>query len=49
MDYESMTDFGRAGDAWMADDEARRLTETVRADSPFAPSSAGLYTEVTLF
>jgi hypothetical protein len=49
MQYDSMTDFGRAGDAWMNDEEARRLTETTHADSPFAPTSSGLYTEVTVF
>jgi hypothetical protein len=49
MEYDSMTEFGRAGDAWMADDDARRLTETMRADSPFMPGSSGIYTEVTLF
>ena len=49
MQYNSMTDYGRAGDAWMQDDDARRLTETMRGDSPFVPGTSGLFTEVTLF
>jgi hypothetical protein len=50
IEYNSMTEFGAAGDSWMADDAARQLTETVRtADSPFEPLSAGLFTEVAIF
>jgi hypothetical protein len=49
MEYESMSAFGAAGDAWMADDAARQLTETARTDSPFEPLSAGLFTEVAVF
>ena len=46
MEYDSMRTFGQAGDAWMADDAARRLTGTMRGDSPFEPVSSGLFTEV---
>jgi hypothetical protein len=46
MEYDSMRAFGQAGDAWMADDAARRLTGTMRGDSPFEPVSSGLFTEV---
>jgi hypothetical protein len=49
MEYNSMTEFGAAGDGWMADDAARQLTETMRTDSPFEPLSAGLFTEVAIF
>ncbi len=49
MEYNSMTEFGVAGDGWMADDAARQLTETMRTDSPFEPLSAGLFTEVAIF
>jgi hypothetical protein len=49
MEYESMTDFGKAGDAWMADDTGRRLTEQMRSDRPFMPISSGLFTEIALF
>jgi hypothetical protein len=36
-----MSEFGAAGDAWMADDAARQLTDMTRSDSPFEPLSAG--------
>jgi hypothetical protein len=49
MEYNSMTEFGTAGDSWMADDAAQRLTAKMRADSPFEPISSGLFTEVALF
>ncbi len=49
MEYDSMTGFGVAGDAWMTDDAGRRLTEKMRTDSPFVPISSGLFTEVALF
>jgi hypothetical protein len=49
MEYNSMSEFGAAGDAWMADDAARQLTDKMRSDSPFEPLSAGLFTEVTIF
>jgi hypothetical protein len=49
MEYNSMTEFGAAGDSWMADEAARQLTETMRTDSPFEPLSAGLFTEVAIF
>jgi hypothetical protein len=49
MEYNSMREFGMAGDAWMADDAARRLTGQMRTDSPFEPLSAGLFTEVAIF
>ena len=49
MEYESMTEFGRAGDAWTTDEAARDLVATMRDNSPFEPISAGLFTEVALF
>jgi hypothetical protein len=48
MEFESMTSFGAAGDRWMAGD-GRRLTERMRTDTPFAPVSSGLFTEVAMF
>jgi hypothetical protein len=48
-EYNSMSELGAAGDAWMADDAARQLTDTMRTDSPFEPVSEGLFTEVELF
>jgi hypothetical protein len=49
MEYDSMSDFGAAGDAWMADDTGRRLTDRTRDDSPFVAISSGLFTEVALW
>jgi hypothetical protein len=49
VEYESMRDFGIAGDAWMTGEVGRRLTERMRDDSPFTPISSGLFTEVSLF
>jgi hypothetical protein len=49
MEYNSMSEFGAAGDAWMPDDAASQLTDRMRSDSPFEPLSAGLFTEVAIF
>jgi hypothetical protein len=49
VEYDSMTDYGRAGDAWLTDDSGRRLTERMHGDCPFEPGPAGLYTQVELF
>ena len=49
MEYNSMREFGTAGDAWLADDTGRSITQRMRTDSPFEPLSSGLFTEVTLF
>jgi hypothetical protein len=48
MEYNSMREFREAGDWWLTDDEGRRMTETMRSDSPFEPISSGLFTEVTI-
>jgi hypothetical protein len=48
VEYNSMREFGMAGDAWLADEAGRSLTERMRADRPFEAVSSGLYTEVTL-
>jgi hypothetical protein len=48
MEYNSITEFGQAGDEWMAGEAARRLTNTMRSDSPFEPVSSGLFTEVAI-
>ena len=47
-EYNSMREFGMAGDAWLADEAGQSLTERMRADRPFDPVSSGLYTEVAL-
>ncbi len=49
MEYNSMKDFGIAGDAWQTDDAGKTLIERLRNDSPFQPLSAGMFTEVALF
>ena len=49
MEYNSMKEFGMAGDAWLADDAGRSITGQMRNDRPFEPLSSGLFTEVTLF
>ena len=49
IEYNSMRDFGTAGDAWIADEAGRALTQRMRTDSPFEPVSSGLYTEVAIF
>ena len=49
MEYNSMHEFGTAGDAWLADETGRSITQRMRNDAPFAPLSAGLFTEVRLF
>ena len=48
MEYNSMREFGEAGDHWRTDDAARRLVDAMRSDSPFEPVSSGLYTEVAI-
>jgi hypothetical protein len=48
VEYNSMKEFGMAGDAWLADDAGRSLTERMRSDRPFEAVSSGLYTEVAL-
>jgi hypothetical protein len=47
VEYESMTSFGAAGDAWM-DGGGRELSARLRTDSPFVAISSGLFTEVTI-
>lgn len=49
MRYNSMTDFGKVRDSWLAEDDGRSITQRMRNDSPFEPISSGLYTEVALF
>jgi hypothetical protein len=49
VEYNSMKEFGQAGDAWLADEAGRSLTERMHTDRPFEAVSSGLYTEVTLF
>jgi hypothetical protein len=49
MEYNSMREFGTAGDAWLVDDTGRSIVERMRTDCPFEPLSSGLFTEVTLF
>ena len=49
MEYNSMREFGMAGDAWLADDAGRSITGQMRNDRSFEPLSSGLFTEVTLF
>jgi hypothetical protein len=48
MEYNSMREFGLAGDGFMTDDAGRRLIGTLRGDSPFEPVSSGLFTEVDI-
>jgi hypothetical protein len=48
VEYNSMREFGMAGDAWAADEAGRSLTEHMRADRPFEVVASGLYTEVAL-
>ncbi len=49
VEYNSMKEFGMAGDAWLADEEGRSLAERIRTDRPFEAVFSGLYTEVALF
>jgi hypothetical protein len=44
VEYNSMKEFGMAGDAWLADEAGRSLIERLRTDRPFEPVSSGLYT-----
>lgn len=48
MEYNSMREFGEAGDHWLTDDATRRLVDALRSDSPFEPVSSGLFTEVAI-
>ena len=48
VEYNSMKEFGIAGDAWLADEAGRSLTERMRTDRPFEAVSSGLYTEVAM-
>jgi hypothetical protein len=48
MEYNSMREYGEAGDRMLTDDDARRLTNTMRSDAPFEPVSSGLFTEVAI-
>lgn len=48
VEYNSMKEFGMAGDAWLADEAGRSLTERMRTDRPFEAVSSGLYTEVAM-
>jgi len=49
VEYDSMKEFGRASDAWLADQTARTVTERMRSDRPVEPVSSGLFTQVDLF
>ena len=49
VEYTSMKEFGRASDAWLADETGRSVTERMRTDRPVEPVSSGLFTEVALF
>jgi hypothetical protein len=49
VEYNSMKEFGRASDAWLADEMGRSVTQRMRADRPVEPVSSGLFTEVALF
>jgi hypothetical protein len=48
VEYNSLKEFGMAGDAWFADDAGRMLIERMRTDRPFEAAFSGLFTEVTL-
>lgn len=48
MEYDSMREYGEAGDRWRADEPTRRLVDAMRSDSPFEPVSSGLFTEVAI-
>jgi hypothetical protein len=48
VEYNSMREFGIAGDAWFADEAGRSLTDRMHADRPFEAVSSGLYTKVAL-
>jgi hypothetical protein len=49
MEFESMTALGKANDSFMADEDARKLIGSMRANPPFEPMSAGIFTEVAIF
>jgi hypothetical protein len=48
VEYNSMKEFGRASDAWLADETGRSVTQRMRTDRPVEPVSSGLFTEVAL-
>jgi hypothetical protein len=48
MEYNSMREYGEAGDRMLADEDARRLMTTMRSDAPFEAVSSGLFTEVAI-
>jgi hypothetical protein len=48
VEYNSLKEFGLAGDAWFADDAGRTLIERMRTDRAFEAVFSGLFTEVML-
>jgi hypothetical protein len=48
VEYNSLKEFGMAGDAWFGDDAGRTLIERMRTDRPFEAAFSGLFTEVML-
>ena len=48
VEYNSMKEFGLAGDAWLADETGRSVTQRMRTHRPVEPVSSGLFTEVAL-
>jgi len=48
VEYNSMKEYGLAGDAWLADDTGRLVTDQMRTDRPFEAVFSGLFTEVAL-
>jgi hypothetical protein len=49
VEYNTIREFGLAGDAWLADDAGREVTERMRTDRPFEAVFSGLFTEVPIF
>jgi hypothetical protein len=48
VEYNSLKEFGLAGDAWFADDAGWTLIERTRTNRLFEAAFSGLFTEVTL-
>jgi hypothetical protein len=48
VEYNSLKEFGLAGDAWFAGDAGRTLIERMRTDRAFEAVFSGLFTEVML-
>ena len=48
VEYNTMKEYGLAGDAWLADDTGRLVTDQMRTDRPFEAVFSGLFTEVAL-